>query len=93
MSSPPKVIIVSLNITYKVKNAQLYYSLLLHIVIALLKYRQKYYLERVAGACPVEPGTLRVFNWGLPSSVALCAQPKADLTGEPLNPEPVYMFN
>ena len=46
MSSPPKVIIVSLNITFEVKNVQLYYSLLLHIVIALLKCRQKYYLER-----------------------------------------------
>jgi len=46
LSSPPKVIIIFLNITFGLKNVQLYYSLSLHIVIALLKYRQKYYLER-----------------------------------------------
>jgi len=46
LSSPPKVIIVSLNITFGLKNVQLFYSLSLQIVIALLKYRQKYYLER-----------------------------------------------
>jgi len=53
LSSPPKVIIVSLNITFGLKNVQLFYSLSLQIVIALLKYRQKYYLERAGVIRPL----------------------------------------
>jgi len=57
-------------------------TLLIYIAITMLE-EIKGYLKGMRGITQnsLPRSIRRPFNWGLPSSIALCAQPKANLTG------------